>query len=84
MVYKPRPEVAAVRDAATKICKTLGARADLAVIVFTTTDGRMGAASYGRDGERCGVARRLADVLYETTVQKLEEVEERQGGEGGS
>ncbi len=77
MVYNPRPEVAAVRDAAKTLGDELGTEVDRAVVVFTTTSGYLGAVSYGTDIERCGVARRLADALYEAAVRQLEEIEDK-------
>lgn len=75
MAWNPRPEVKIVRDAAQSIGGQLGAKVDRAVLLFTTEDGRIGYSSYGSNAERCGVAKRLGDAIYEAAMRQAEDLE---------
>lgn len=77
MAWNPRPEVKILRDAARDIGDQLGAKVDRAVLLFTTEDGRIGYSSYGSNAERCGVAKRLADSIYEAAMGQVEDLELR-------
>lgn len=77
MAWNPRPEVKIVRNAARGIGDQLGAKVDRAVLLFTTDDGRIGYSSYGSNAERCGVAKRLGDAVYEAAMQQAEDLEFR-------
>lgn len=77
MPWNPRPEVKIVRDAARGIGSQLGCEVDRAVLMFTTSDGRIGYSSYGSNAERCGVAKRLGDAMYEAAMHQAEDLELR-------
>lgn len=77
MAWNPRPEVKIVRDAARSISDQLGAKVDRAVLLFTTEDGRIGYSSYGSNAERCGVAKRIGDAVYEAAMEQAEAIELR-------
>lgn len=74
MAWNPTPEVQVARDAAKSLTKA-GRFVDRCVILFTTEQGQLGYASYGKDSAHCGQARRLADVLYERASEAMEDVE---------
>jgi len=69
MAWNPSKEVAVARDAAQRL------NADRVVIVYTTSNGQFGYASYGRDKNLCAEAKRLGDVLFERTREHLENEE---------
>ena len=77
MAWNPRPEVKEVRDAARRMGEQLGSKVDRAVLLLTTEDGRIGYSSYGSNAERCGVAKRLGDAIYEAAMQQAEALELR-------
>jgi len=77
MTWKQRPEIKIVRDAARSIGEQLKANVDRAVLLFTTADGRIGYSSYGSNAERCGVAKRLGDAIYEAAMRQVEDLELR-------
>lgn len=77
MAWNPRPEVKIVRDAAGGIGSQLGCEVDRAVLLFTTSDGRIGYSSYGSDAERCGVAKRLGDAVYDAAMHQAEDLDLR-------
>lgn len=75
MAWNPTPEVQVARDAAKALTKA-GRFIDRCVILFTTEQGQIGYASYGKDSNHCGQARRLADVLYERAAEAVENIED--------
>jgi len=66
MAWNLSEEVAVARNAAQQLS------ADRVVIVYTTSSGQFGYASYGRDKSLCANAKRLGDVLFERTREYLE------------
>jgi hypothetical protein len=66
MAWNPSKEVAVARDAAQQL------NADRVVIVYTTSNGQFGYASYGRDKNLCDKAKRLGDALFEWTREYFE------------
>lgn len=71
MAWNPSPEVAAVRAAAKQLENAMGVNVDRAVIVFTTTSGSYGYASYGDSKVNCSKAKRLGDVLFDEASRYL-------------
>lgn len=71
MAWNPTPEVKVARDAAKALTKA-GRFIDRCVILFTTEQGQIGYASYGKDSNHCGQARRLADSIYERAIEAME------------
>lgn len=67
MAWNPTAEVAVARDAAAKL------NADRCVILYTTADGQIGYASYGETKSLCSETKRLADVIYDTSMKWFEE-----------
>lgn len=65
MAWNPSPEVKVARDAAQRLGTLAGGRAAMCVVLYTLDDGRCGYVSYGRTSALCGMARRLADDLFE-------------------
>jgi hypothetical protein len=58
MAWNPDSKVAAARDFGRRF------GADRVIILFTTPDGQMGYASYGKTRELCDKTRRLANKCY--------------------
>lgn len=58
MAWNPAPEVAVARDAANKL------KASTAIIVFTTLDGKLGMASYGKTKALCAEAGKCGEMLF--------------------
>lgn len=79
MAWNPSPDVQVARDAAKALTKS-GRFIDRCVILYTTEQGQMGYASYGKDSNHCGQARRLADAVYERAMEALEDLEEKHLG----
>lgn len=73
MAWNPTPEVQVARDAAKALTKA-GRFIDRIVLLFTTEQGQIGYASYGKDSNHCGQARRLADVVYERGLEAMENI----------
>lgn len=69
MAWNPSPEVAVARDVAAKINKNV----DRVIILYTTDDGRMGYASYGKTKPLCEQTRKLADAVYERAYKWFED-----------
>jgi hypothetical protein len=78
MAWNPTPEVQVARDAAKALTKS-GRFIDRCVILFTTEQGEMGYASYGKDSRHCGEARRIADAAYEHVASMFEKIEDAHG-----
>lgn len=57
MAWNPSPEVAAVRDAASKL------KSPLAVMVYLTADNQLAMASYGKTMQVCKFAGKLGEHL---------------------
>lgn len=70
MAWTPTPEVQVARDAAKALTKS-GCFVDRCVILYTTEQGQVGYASYGKDSAHCGQARRLADTLFEQAMETV-------------
>ena len=66
MAWNPTPEVQVARDAAVAIGKVTKAAIDVCVVTWIDSLSRAGYASYGRTSVLCGMARRIADVSYES------------------
>lgn len=67
MAWNPSPEVKIARDAAESLRRaTKSDRIDMCVVTWIDDRQRAGYASYGRTPALCGLARRLADAMYET------------------
>lgn len=69
MAWNPSPEVQVARDAAQRLGELSKARTAMCVVLYIQDDGRAGYVSYGRTSGLCGVARRLADRLFEEMQQ---------------
>lgn len=65
MAWNPSPEVQVARDAAQRLGTLAGGRTAMCVVLYILDDGQAGYASYGRNSALCGMARRLADDLFE-------------------
>lgn len=74
MAWNPSPEVQIVRDAAKRMSEQMGAPADRCVIIFTTVDGQLGYASYGRDRERCSQARKMGNAAYDAIMRDWDDI----------
>lgn len=66
MAWNPSPEVAAARDFGNKF------NGNRVVIVWTTDDGRIGYASYGRTKKLCDETKGLAEAAYAAVMKELE------------
>lgn len=74
MAWNPSPEVAVARDAAAALAKVHGQGVDRCIVLYTTDDGRIGYASFGRDRKLCAEARKIADAAYDAAIAKYEEI----------
>ena len=72
MAWNPTPEVQVARDAANALTKS-GRLINRCVVLFTTEQGQVGYASFGRDSGLCGTARRLGDAAYEALRNQFED-----------
>ena len=69
MAWNPTPEVAAVRDFAAKF------GADRVVVLYTTQNGQLGYASYGKTMPLCAETKRLGDALFASAMEFFAENE---------
>lgn len=72
MAWNPTPEVQVARDAAKALTKS-GRFIDRCIVLYTTEQGQIAYASYGKDSAHCGQARRLADEAYDRVHQVFHE-----------
>jgi hypothetical protein len=69
MAWNPSPEVQVARDAAKAIERVTESKTvDCCVVIWLDPEERAGYASYGRTPVLCGMARRVADVAYESLM----------------
>jgi len=66
MAWNPSPEVQVARDTAAGIGHVTKANIDVCVVMWIDDQSRAGYASFGRTPVLCGMARRVADVAYES------------------
>lgn len=66
MAWNPSPEVAIVRDAARRLDEITKGHVNRAVLLYTTRTDGLGYVSYGVNREQCGLAKRLAEVAFES------------------
>jgi hypothetical protein len=66
-----KPLIDTAKTAAERISQIIGPPVDKCVVIFTTSDQRIGYASYGSNSGNCGVARRWADALYASSVENM-------------
>jgi hypothetical protein len=71
MAWNPSAEVQVARGASLALTGACGHEVDRIVILYTTVDGKMGYASYGKTAALCGSAKRLADAAYEAMRAQL-------------
>lgn len=76
MAWNPSPEVQVARDAAERLGSLAKGRTAMCVVLYILDDGAAGYASYGRTSGLCGVARRLADRLFETMQESHDAIGE--------
>jgi len=67
MAWNPTPEVALARECAKKL------GANRTIILYTTAQGQLGYASYGKTRALCASAKRLADAAYDAAWQTAAE-----------
>lgn len=67
MAWNPSPEVAAARDAASKL------NAGAAIILYWTGKGHVGMASYGKNTKCCKVAGLIGDELFDHIIKQSED-----------
>ena len=72
MAWNPSPEVRVARDAATQMQLVLREHVDRMIVIYTTTEGHWGYASYGDTPTNCRAAKVLADVAAQAVLSELE------------
>ena len=70
MPWNPSPEVAVARDFGNKF------GADRVVVVYTTPEGKMGYASYGKTTALCAETKKLADAIFARAQKWFEETDD--------
>jgi hypothetical protein len=73
MAWNPSPEVQVARDAAEGLGRLAGGHVMQLVIVYITSDHRLGTVSYGRNSTLCSQAKLLGDKLHQRTVEHFED-----------
>lgn len=73
MAWNPSPEVAVARDAAKRLADIHKLNVDRVIVLYTTGTGMVGYASYGQTKELCADARRIADRLFDTLGEIMED-----------
>ncbi|HMN97404.1 MAG TPA: hypothetical protein PKC43_06390 [Phycisphaerales bacterium] len=74
MAWSPAPQVQVARDAADAMERAAGTRIDRCIVLYTTADGALGYASFGRTRALCASARKVADAAYEHVMERWEEI----------
>lgn len=77
MAWNPSPEVAVARDAAKVLESTPSCRGQTVqhcIVLYTTSGGKIGYASYGPTKPACAEARKLADAAYNAVMERAAEV----------